>query len=215
MATRYPLAYDLSPRRVKSGTRWLTLRLENIGSEELTGLDVRLHSLDAYGINVYGTGSYITTLPPKKEQVIAFRVAANTTTNVYATVEGWQSMAPFYWETPDIMIIVGQQVAELLNLFAMTEPYPPLGQEIKCEATLRGVTHSKGLRLEFWADTPSDTLEELATIQVEKLSADETARFAAEFTPQEEGAYTLYAYLYDGVVRIGRKTEYIYVTGTG
>ena len=214
MGTRYPLAYELSPRRVKPGTRWLTLQLENIGSEELTGLDVRLHAVDPYGISVYGTGSYVTSLPPKKEQVIAFRVSANTTSSLYGTVEGWRGMAPFYWETPDMLVMVGQQVAELLNLFAMTEPYPPRGKEIKCEATLRGVTHSKGLRLEFWADTPSDTLEELATIQVKTLSADETARYATAFTPQEEGAYTIYAYLYDGVVRIGRKTEYIYVTGT-
>jgi hypothetical protein len=190
----------------------LTLSLKNIGNLPLTGLDVKLNSLDAYNLTVYGTGSYVATLDPGEKRILAFQARATATTNVYATIDGWQDGMSFYWESPYIWIQVGRKVAELANLFAMTEPYPPVGQTLRCEATVKGMAPSEGLTLEFWANTPTGHFEELATIETKALSTGEEARYAAEITPEEKGSYTVYAYLYDDGRRLDRRTEYVYVT---
>lgn len=215
MGIRYPIQYDLNPKTIDVGRRWLTLELENIGAENLTGLDVRLNTLDVYSISVYGTGSYISALDPNEEQMISFQVSANSTGSVYVSIDGWRDGESFHWESPGVLVTVGREVAELGSLFAMTEPYPPLRKTIRCEANVRGLAESEGLRLEFWADTPSGEFEELATVETKQLSAGEEARYAAEITPEEEGLYTLYAYLYDGVRRIGREVETVYVRQEG
>ena len=224
MAVKIPLEYELSPAEVKTGTQWLTLRLKNIGTLPLTALDVRLNSLDAYNLAVYGTGNYVASLDPGEERLIPFQVMANATTNVYVTAEGWQDGMSFYWESPFIWVKIGQEVAELVNVFAMTEPYPPAGETLRCEATIRGLA-SRGavgvrreaargpqLRLEFWANTPSGRFEELASIETKALESGEEARYAAEITPEERGSYTIYAYLYQDGRRLDRETEHVYVT---
>jgi hypothetical protein len=214
MAIRYPIEYDLSPKSVDVGMRWLTLTLKNIGAQTLTALDVRLNSLDVYSINVYGTGSYISILEPGEEQVLAFQASANYTTSVYVSLDGWEDGGRFHWESPAILVTVGQEVAELATLFAMTEPYPIRGEMIKCEASIRGLAKSEGLDLEFWAETPGGEFQELAKIETKELAAGEEARYSAEITPDEKGLHTIYAYLYDGVRRIGREVEYVYVIET-
>jgi len=211
MAIRYPIEYDLSPKNVPVGTRWLTLQLKNIGSDSLTGLDVRLNSLDVYGVSVYGTGSYISVLSPNEEQVLAFQIAATSTASVYASIDGWQDGEPFHWESPAILLTVGQEVAELVSLFAMTEPYPIAGERIRCEATVRGLARSENLKLEFWALAPNGEFEQLAEVETKALSAGEEARYTAEVAPDEDGLYTLYAYLFHGTRRIGREVERVYV----
>jgi hypothetical protein len=206
------MEYEVTPTSIEPGMRWLTLRVKNVGSETLTGLDARLNSLDAYSISVYGTGSYISVLSPGEEHIIPFQVSANTTTSLYATLDGWQKGELFHWESPATIVNVGQEVAELVSLFAITEPYPPTQTVIRCEATVRSLTPSEGLNLEMWANTPSGAFNELAIVETKALGAQETARYTAEFTAEEEGTYTIYAYLYDGVRRIGRRTEHLYVT---
>ena len=47
-------------------------------------------------------------------------------------------------------------------------------------------------------------------MNIEELSVGEEACYSAEFTPQETGYYTIYAYLYHEGRRIGCKTESIY-----
>lgn len=212
MAIRYPIEYELTPRTVDVGTRWLTLSLKNIGTEDLTSLDVRLNSLDVYNISTYGTGSYLELLESGGDALrLPFQIQAQATGSLYVTVDGWQDGEPFHWESPAVWVTVRGDVAELANLFAMTEPYPLRGQKLWFEATVRGLAESEGLRLEFWADTPSGAFEELATVETKELEADEEVRYSAEVTPEEEGLFTIYAYLYDGVRRIGRQVEYVYV----
>ena len=80
------------------------------------------------------------------------------------------------------------------------------------EATLQGATESDGLRLEFWAETPSEEFVELGTVEPKNLVAGEEVRYAVEMMPQHEGKYTIYAYLYDGAKRIGHELEHIRVT---
>ena len=68
MAIKYPIQYELNPKGASAGMRWLTLSIKNIGNENLIGLDVKLNSLDAYDIYVYGTGSYVAVLKPGEER---------------------------------------------------------------------------------------------------------------------------------------------------
>jgi hypothetical protein len=110
-----------------------------------------------------------------------------------------------------VLVSVGQEAAELVSLFALSEPYPPVGERVRCEATLRGLAKSQGLRLEFWADTPAGDFETLGEIETKRLDAGEEAAYAAEFLPKDTGMYTIYAYLFDGIRRIGRRTEHVYV----
>jgi hypothetical protein len=211
MAMRYPIQYDITPDSVPTGTRWLTVTLQNVGTEDLTMLDIRLNSLDVYALSVYGTGSYIAILKPDEKRVLPFQVLASATASVYVTVDGWQDGEPFHWESPGMRVTVGEEAAELVSLFAMTEPYPLLGEKIRCEATIRAITDTEGLTLEFWLETPSREFEEVATIETKALVAGEQARYAAEVTPEERGLYTVYGYLFDGARRIGREIETIYV----
>jgi hypothetical protein len=211
MAIKYPLEYELTPDTIDTGRRWMTLSLKNIGTEDMTGLDVKVNSLDAYSIGVLGTGSYIARLGANEEREVPFQVSASRTGSLYVTLDGWKDGERFHWESPGIPITVGKEVAELSSLFAMTEPYSLIGEKIRCEATVRGLTESEGLKLEFWADTPGGAFEELAIVETKPLSVAEEATYSAEITPDEEGLYTIYAYLYDGVRRIGREVEYVYV----
>lgn len=211
MPVRFPIEYRLQPRQVDAGWRWLSVTLENVGREMLSSLEIRLNSYDDYALRVLGTGSYIDTLEPEERRVEAFQVAANRTGSVYLTVEGLRATTPFHWESPLLRVTVGTEVAELLNLFAVSEPYPPVGERIRIEATVRGLTPGHRLDLEFWADPPDGEFQALGTVQTKELEAGEQATYAAEFLPQEEGLYTIYAYLYDGIRRIGRETERIHV----
>lgn len=211
MPLRFPIEYELNPKHVEAGWRWLTVTLENVGQETLSGLEIQLNSYDDYALRTVGTGSYIDMLRSEERRVEAFQVAANRSGNVYITVEGLKGDTPFHWESPFIQVTVGTEVAELLNLFAVREPYPPVGERIRIEATIRGLAAGRKLDLEFWADTPGDDFKALGQVETKELAAGEQAVYAAEFLPQQEGLYTLYAYLYDGVRRIGRETERVQV----
>jgi hypothetical protein len=214
MNFKHPIEYELAPKNVSAGMRWLTLRLKNVGEENLIGLDVKLNSLDAYDIYVYGTGSYVAVLKPGEQEVVPFQTLANATGRVYATLDGWQGAALFHWESPRITVNVGDDVAEVMSLFALTQPYPHKGDRIRFEAVVRGSSQSERLRLEFWAETPGGEFIELGKLEIQTLSKDEQARYSAELTPEEEGMYTLYAYLYDDARRIGYELEQVYVQET-
>jgi hypothetical protein len=196
---------------VEPGWRWLSLTLENVSTEPLTALDVQLNSVDTYNMRAVGTGSYIDRLDPGERRVEAFQIAANGTAGIYISVDGLRGSTHFHWESPTLLVTVGRQVANLVSFFAMTAPYPPLGEKILCEATIRGLSESSGLQLEFWAETPGGEFESLGEVETKPLAAAEEALYAVEFTPEEEGLYTLYAYLYDDIRRLGRETERVHV----
>jgi hypothetical protein len=211
MAIRYPLEYEVTPRHVDGGEKWLSLRLKNVGDEPLTALDVRLNSLDVYSLSVSGAGDYLSELQPGAEAFMHFQVMANSTGSLYVSIDGWRGGSIFHWETPAISITVGREMAELMTFFAMTEPYPLLGDKIDCEATVHGLEATDNVTLEFWVENPSDEFEAFHTIETGPLSAGEIERYSAEFTPTEEGLYTVYAYLFDDGRRIGRQIDYVSV----
>jgi len=211
MALKGPIKYELTPTSTSAGLRWLTLTIKNTGTENLIGLDIKLNSLDAYSVQVHGTGTFVQVLMPGEERVIPFQALVNATDWVYISLDGYRGTRIFHWESARIRIRVGQDAATLVSLFALTEPYPRLGERIRVEATLQGATESENLRLEFWAETPGEELVELGTVEPKDLVADEEVRYAVEITPQHEGMYTLYAYLYDGARRIGHELEHVRV----
>lgn len=211
MGTRHPIDYQVSPREIDRGMHWISLRLKNIGDDPLTALGVRLHSMDDYSIAVAGTGNYIESLAPGEAQEIPYRVSADLTGRVYASVEGWKGEDRFEWESPGILIKVGEAPAELVSVFALTEPYPSPGEVLRCEAIIRGLERSGDLRIEFWAQQPRGEFEELATLENLQLSAGDQNSYATEITPEQEGEYVIHAYLYDGERRIGHAIDRVYV----
>ena len=149
MVIRYPVEYRLSPSKIPQAMRWLTLTVKNVGEKGLTALDVLLNSLDEYALRVIGTGMYVTRLDPGEETVRAFRVTADLSGRVYASVDGWRDGDQFHWESPGWLITVGEEVAELVSVFALSEPYPPPGRKLRCQATVRGLKDSEAATLEF------------------------------------------------------------------
>jgi hypothetical protein len=212
MTLRHPLIYELAPQRVEEGRRWLTVTLKNVGDHDLAGLDIQLNALDAYSISVYGTGSYAPRLEVGEERAFPFQFLANASARLYISADGWLRGEAFHWETPGILVTVGEPVAELVSLFTLTPPYLRPHETVQCEVTLEGVTRGTGLTLQMWIDAPDDTFEKLADIETKPLEVGERARYMAEFTPRTEGLYTVYAYLYAGHRRIGRELEHVYVT---
>jgi hypothetical protein len=211
MATRHPIECEISPNEIDRGLHWLTLSLKNVGDEPLTGLSVQLHSLDDYSIAVAGEGDYAESLGPGEEKEIPYRVSADLTGRVYATVEGWSDDDGFEWESAGVLIQVGDAAAELVSVFALTEPYPSPGEMLRCEAIVQGMEPAGDLRLEFWAQQPQGTFDELATLDNLQLSAGDENTYATEITPQQEGDYFIHAYLYDGSQRIGHAMDRVYV----
>ncbi|MGC9357562.1 MAG: hypothetical protein ACP5GX_06845 [Anaerolineae bacterium] len=211
MITKYPIEYELSPTTLEPGRRWLTVRLRNVGETELVSLDVQLNSLDAYALSVYGTGSYVPVLGPGEEQILPFQVSANASGSVYLSLDGWENDRPFHWESPGISVTVGEEVAELVTLFALTEPYPALGEQIRCEAAIQSLKASDDLVLEFWVETPSAEFQGVKTLEIPSLAAGEQARFSTKIMPKEPGLHVVHVYLYEGVKRLGHKTDRVYV----
>jgi hypothetical protein len=194
-----------------NGIHWVTLRLKNVGSETLQGLDVKLHTLDSYSIRVLGTGEYFSSLAPEEQATGSFQVEATVTSEVYVSVSGSTSKGPFSMDSPWATIEVTGNAAELISIFAMTMPYTPIGKAVRVEARVKGLRYSENLDLEFWARKPSGDVVELARIDIQKLSGGEEQRYSAEITPKEEGFYIIHGYLYDNYKRVGLKTDTIWV----
>jgi hypothetical protein len=187
----------------------MALRLKNVGDQVLSGLEVKLESLDTGCIRVFGRGTDLPRLEPGQEQMRDFQASLRGTGEVYVSIEGDINGERFHWETPSMSIQVGGQPAELVSLFALGEPRARLGEPITCEATVRGLVTNVSLVLEFWAEMPSGELRSLAKEGIGRLVEGEQARFTTEITPREQGLYVLHAYLYHGARRIGHRVEYL------
>ncbi len=207
-----PFEYEVTAEKIEKGTNWLTLRLKNISKDSLRGLDIQLHSLDTFYLTVYGTGFYRMRLEPNKEEKdLVFQVNVLGSTDVYVTIKTRKEFEEyFFWESGRTHIYLDEEKADLERLVVLSHPYTTIGKTLSAEATVKGLRNGAGLKLEFWVETPSGKSEEQATINIKELAAGEEARYSAEFTPNETGDYTVYAYLFDGAKRIGYKTDVIY-----
>lgn len=212
MVVKYPIEFNLSPQIAEqSGTYWITLVVKNIGRKTLSSLDVRLNSLDSYAIAIHGRGKFIPTLKPKEEENVFFQIEANNTASLYITINGRENGDHFYWESLGTRFKIGLEVAELRSVFILTEPYPPFGKNVTCEATVMGNKESDGLSLEFWLENPSGRVKDLGKRKMKRLAAGETARYTIEIKPEEEGLYRIHVYLYHKTRRIGYETDTVWV----
>ncbi len=215
---KYPIEYELNPTEMNKGKQWLTLTLKNIGNKTLKRLDVEFHSLDTFYLSPlffpFGIGHYIGELQPEEEREVVFQVNAQGAGDVYATISARRDGEYFSWESGWTHISVSEEKAEIGRLVVLSHPYTPIGKTLSAEATIKGLRKSTGLKLEFWVETPSGKFEEQATIDIKELSVGEEARYSAEFTPKEVGAYNIFAYLYDGWRKIGHKADSIYAQKT-
>jgi hypothetical protein len=209
--SRYPIEYELEPKALNKGTHWLAFKMKNIGRETLKKLDVGLHSTDTLYLIVHGEGDYIEDLDPGEEKRVITRVTISGSASIYATIIARKDGDYFWWDSPWMHITMTETKAELERFFVISEPYTLMGKTLEVEATVKGLEKCEGLRLEFMVYTPSNQFKELAKIEIKELSAGESAKYSTEFTTQEKGQHTGYAYLYDGWQRIGYKTDNIYV----
>jgi len=209
---RYPIEYELRPTRLAEGEQWVWLDLQNVSDDPITQATVRLISQDASRLKTKEPDNYVPSLSPDQEQEVGFEVEAAAPTAVYISIAGEWDGAPFRWESPYIQLSVGDMVAEIASLATMTTPYPPVDEPIQVEAVIRALGHAEDLRLELWADTPSGAFERLTKVTTGELNAGDERRYPTAFTPEEKGTHTIYAYLYDGVERIDRRLEHVYVT---
>jgi len=212
LRTKYPFEYEVTAEQIEKGTNWLTLRLKNMSKETLRGLDIQLHSLDTYYLTVYGTGFYRMYLQSEKEEKdLVFQVNVLGSADVYLTVRARKEGGDYFlWESGWTHIYLDEDKAELERLAVLSHPYTTIGKTLSAEATVKGLRNGVGLKVEFWVETPSGKFEEQAKIDIKELSAGEEARYTAEFTPNETGDYTVYAYLFDGSKRISYKTDLVY-----
>lgn len=209
---RYPIAFEIFPKEIDAGEKWLTLRIKNIGKSKLLNLDVQLNSLDSYYLKGINDSEFIYELDPDKETKIPFKVKATATSSVYVSVESMtENGEPLFVESPSVTIRIGSVPAEIRSMFVLTRPYPVPEETIKCESTIIGLKQSNELNLEFWADAPSEKFELLASMKTKQFDAGEIGKYSAEITPEDEGLYEIHAYLYDGNNRIDHKTDTIFV----
>lgn len=157
MVVSFPIRYDLEPRKVDPGLRWVKLTLHNMGSDDLTGLDVRLNSLDTYSIGVSSVEVTIPTLQPGEEKLCAFQISANLTGQLYITLDGWQNEERFHWDSPGIWVTVGEEMEELIDF----------------EETLHTLNEGEDFAIELWTQTPDDLFLGPPDTLPEALSVEE------------------------------------------
>jgi hypothetical protein len=212
MPTKSPFEYELAPNEVEAGVHEVTLTLRNVGDVDLHNLSVRMNSTDTYQIDVHGTGNSLPILGADEFQDLSFQITAQGTTWLYASIDGRRGDEDFHWESSGMRVVVGFDVAEIVSFYALTQPYPTLGSTVTLEVTIRGIAYNKGLGLEFWADTPDGESVSIAKMPTEPVPEGETVRYTTKYQPRREGIYTLHAYLFAGVRRIGHAMADLSIT---
>jgi len=198
-----PIQYEITPTDINEGINWITLKLKNIESKTLSNLDVQLHSVQPHNLTVSapgwpGVGQFIPELGPLKGSDLLFRVDAIGSADVYVTLEGRKDGEYFWWESSWITLQLTGEKARINSLLVLSSPYTPIGKPVSAEVSIQSLRkNGGGMTLEFWVETPSWKNELVATMNVEDLPVGNIAHYKVEATPQEEGLYTIYAYLHD------------------
>lgn len=212
MAAKFPIEYEINPKSIRAGRTWLAVSLKNVSQDRLTGLNVRLNSLDTYDIDVPEDAKFVSALGPDEGTELHYQVDARHSGGIYISVDGRWAGEPFHWECPSRRIVVGDELAELVSVFALSDPNPRPGESITIEATLRGLTTAGGLILEFWVETPSGESISVDKTATDVLNPGQTATYKSDpFVPDEQGIYVIHAYLFDDTRRIGHQTDYLSV----
>jgi len=146
---------------------------------------------------------------PNEEKYLHFQVDSDITSHLYISIHGRKNGDHFHWDSPLLPEVILGDPAEIESIF-VSNPYGNIGRELEVEAVIKGLSESDGLRLSFWADTPSGEYEELADLKTRKLSKGDEASYKAKIKPKEEGFYTVYANLSDDYRLIDREYDIIW-----
>jgi hypothetical protein len=146
-------------------------------------------------------------LNPGEERVVPVQIEATQGAWIYLHLEYWLKDKLYYWESPNVWIKVRRDPARIMTLFSTKGPQLILGQDVPVEATILSDLPSDNLRLDFWIETASGRFESFRSVDLGAMDADEIKTVETEFTPDEEGLYSIYAYLFDGNHRLDRKIE--------
>lgn len=211
MAYNPPFEYSLTPEEIEPGTKWVSIHLKNIGKQPMMNMDVRLISNDPLRIRALDRSGYINMLDPGEERVVPVQVEANQGGWVYVHVEYWLDDKLYYWESPNVWIKVRRDPARIMTLFSMKGPQLNVGEEVPVEATIVANSPTNSLHMDFWVETAEGQFEAFETVDVDPMDADEARTIQTEFTPEEEGLYSIYAYLFVGDRRLDRKIEQLRV----
>jgi len=205
------IRYEINPREIEEGRKWVTVTLENNFLDRIMAVSIELYSTDSMAINVIGSGEFVPLLEHNEETIIPFQLVASKTTELYITVEGTKDGTPFYWVSPFMTIQVGAPVAEIASLFVLTEPYPILTKELEAEATIIANTRVVDLRARFWVDTPRGEYLQVSEDRIFSMEKDEVETVSATYLTDEEGLHRFYVYLYDGTELLDKETDTVVV----
>lgn len=213
MLKRKDIEYDIQPRELVAGQRWVTISLRNGGRKTLTSLDVRLNSLDTFGLEVPQGSVFLPLLAPGEEKNVAFKVIMMATAPVYITLTGLEGEEGIYWESASIKIQLDTDIAEISSVIAERKDNSLIGDMIKTEINIKSrTTFTEPLTLDVWTEGPEGEIEEIKSFTVEEMAANEADRFKITFSPLRAGIYTIYAELYNRLERISRKADFVLVT---
>jgi hypothetical protein len=211
MAYNPPFECFLKPEIMESGTHWVSIHLKNSKKKPLMNLDVRLISNDSLRIRTVDRGGYLNMLNPGEERVVPVQIEANQGGWVYLHVEYWLDDELFYWESPNVWIKVRRDPARIMTLFSIMGSQLQPGEAAPIEATLVANLPTESLRLDFWVEAADGRFESFHSLDVDPMDAGEVKKIKTEFTPDEKGLYSVYAYLYKENRRLDRKIEHIRV----
>jgi len=116
-----------------------------------------------------------------------------------------------HWESSDIQLTTGAEVAEISNFVAQTETYPAVRKPITCELTLESLKPSDNLVLEFWVKAPDGQLMSIDKMGTGTMAAGEVKDFSVTFTPEQEGIYTFHTYLFADTLRLDYARDHLNV----
>ena len=207
-----PVKYEVVTKAINEGNQWVTVMVENVGDEEITGLSVELHSLNTYNLDATGTGEYIPSLRPNEEAYLNFQVRARLSTDIYFVFDGSIGEASFNWQSPYSHILVGEPSAEIASFFVLSEPYPYLVKDLTAEVRVRGNIPSSSLSVQFWVSTPDGDYINMGESDLPALEEGEVESVTVDYITSEEGMHRFYVYLYDGENLVDSATDRVLVT---
>jgi hypothetical protein len=211
MPGKYPFDYELTPQDVGEGTHTVEVELQNVGTGDVENLDVRLNSLDDYGIHIDESSKSIDEIALDETTTIPFEIEIRRRGAVYISVDGWVDDSLIHWESPDIPLTTGMEIAEIANFVARTEGYPAMRKPLTCEVTVESLKASDNLVLEFWVKAPDGELMSIDKMGTGTMAAGEVEDFSVEFTPEQEGIYTFHAYLFEKTQRLDYARDHLNV----
>ncbi len=213
LEVKYPLEYEVEPERLEEGNHWLTVKLRNVGSEDLSLVKVQLNSLDSSSFIVDGLPKSFMELKRDETEEVPFEVTAFKTGDISVSLVARKGLSgpPYYWESSPMSVVVGKERAELKSMFVLTHPHVKLGETLEVEAMVHSMGDEKGLVVEFWSQVDGGPTVALNRAELRNISPGEDESVFTSLKVEKKGYHTVHAYLYDETGRIDYKSDTILV----